>query len=463
MRNNKKIIIIIVTIILLLLCVLAFILLNYKKEDNANQNMEETPYDMYEAYEKQRAKEGITADDAKAYLEDNVSEYYTIEGIIKSFNTYALYLTGTAKDLNLIVNPENEKQVLNQYKEKGYEYINGVLAKNYKSAYSVNNEYIYDYVTKNIGKKYTITDMYAVDDSDMINTYFVYGTYGSNEVNYIIILDKYNYTFEIYLSNYLSDNNITKTDTSTMKTQHISSIEKNDFNTFSYKNIEQEQMVRIYYDEYLQIMKSNPERAYNLLNSEYKAKRFNNIDEFKEYINIRANDVIDRRLSSYSINKVGNYTEITCKDNMDTNITFRATSVMKYNVILDSYTMNITLFEKEYNEQQNNSYKAKMCFERFIECINAKDYKKAYSYLNDEYKERNFKTEQDFIKYIKENWFEINKYVYDTIQTSGQDYIINGSLIDSRQFESYDAEFRNKSFVVRLGSNYNTFEISFEK
>ena len=103
MRNNRKIIIIVIIIILLLLCILALILLNYKKDNNANQNMEETPYDMYEAYEKQRAKEGITADDAKAYLEDNVSEYYTIEGIIKSFNTYALYLTGTAKDLNLIV------------------------------------------------------------------------------------------------------------------------------------------------------------------------------------------------------------------------------------------------------------------------------------------------------------------------------------------------------------------------
>lgn len=463
MRNNRKIIIIIVIIILLLLSILALILINYKKDSNDNQNFVETPFNMYEAYEKQRSKEGITADDAKAYLEDNASEYYTVEGIIKSFNTYALYLTGTAKDLNLIVNQDNEKQVLDQYRKKGYEYINDVLAKNYKSTYSVDNQYIYEYVTKNIGKKYTITDMYAVNDSDMINTYFVYGTYGNNQFNYIIILDKYNYTFEIYLSNYLSDNSIIKTDSSTMKTQHISSIEKSNFNTFSYKNIEEEQMIRTYYDEYTEIMKSNPEKAYNLLNSEYREKRFDNIDEFKEYTNIRANSTMDRRLSSYSINKIGNYTEITCKDNMEGNITFRVTSVMKYNVILDSYTMNITLFEKEYNEEQNNSYKAKMCFERFIECINGKDYKKAYLYLNDEYKERNFKTEQEFITYIEDNWFEINKYVYDTIQVSGQDYIINGSLIDSRQFESYDAEFRNKSFVVRLGSNYNTFEISFEK
>ncbi|MBO5179502.1 MAG: hypothetical protein J6B87_04055 [Clostridia bacterium] len=463
MRNNRKMIIIIFIIILLLLSILSLILINYKKNDNDSQKFAETPFDMYEAYEKQRAKDGITADDARAYLEDNISEYYTIEGIIKSFNTYALYLTSTAKDLNLIVNQNNEQQVLEQYRKKGYEYINNVLAQNYKSTYSVNNQYIYEYITKNIGKKYTITDMYAVDDSDMINTYFVYGTYGSNEFNYIVILDKYNYTFEIYLSNYLSDNKINKTDSSTMKTQHISRIEKNDFNSFSYKNIEEEQMIRTYYDEYTEFMKSNPERAYNLLNSEYRDKRFNSIDEFKEYTSIKANDIANRKLSSYSINKIGNYTEITCKDNMDGNITFRVTSVMKYNVLLDSYTMNIALFEKEYNEEQNNSYKAKICFERFMECINGKDYKKAYSYLNNEYKERNFKTEQEFITYIERNWFDTNKYIYDTIQTSGQDYIINGSLIDSRKFESYDAEFLNKSFAIRLGSNYNTFEISFEK
>lgn len=463
MRNNKKIIVIIVIIILLLLCILALILINYKKVNDANQNFSETPFDMYEAYEKQRAKDGITAGDAKAYLEDNASEYYTVEGIIKSFNTYVLYLTGTAKDLNLIVNQDNEKQVLDQYRKKGYEYINDVLASNYKSTYSVNNQYIYEYVNKNIGKEYTITDMYAVDDSDMINTYFVYGTYDNKEFNYIIILDKYNYTFEMYLSNYLADNNITKTNSATMKTQNISSIKGNNFNTFSYKNIEDEQMVRTYYNEYTKIMKDNPERAYNLLNSEYRSKRFSNLEDFKQYANIRANSDVDRKLSSYSINKVGNYTEITCKDNMNANMTFRVTGVMKYSVILDSYTMNITLFEKEYNEQENNAYRAKICFEEFIECINGKDYKKAYSYLNNQYKQQNFKTEQEFITYIEENWFEINRYIYDTIKTSGQDYIINGSLIDSRKFESYDAKFVDKSFVIKLGENYNTFEISFEK
>ena len=277
---------IIIALIILLLISLLIILLIGKGRKKINEDI---AVDMYEAYKKNREDEGKSAKDEVAHLEDNMNEYTTVKSIIDKFCQNVLYLNAKPKDLDLIVTAENESKVLQEYKQTGLKYIQDVLAPNYKNTYAVDSNYIYNVLAKYAGKSYVITDMYVVDDSEYINTYFVYGYYGETEFNFVIALDRYNNTYEMFLNNYFTQQGYSKNEVTTMKTLNITSVEKNENNGFQYKNIGNEQLVNIYYKDYINVLKNNRKIAYNMLDSEYRQKRFSTFEKFDEYLNSKSN------------------------------------------------------------------------------------------------------------------------------------------------------------------------------
>jgi len=458
MDFKKRIIIIIVCLLLLVVLLLLFVI--YK--GNKTGDVEEVPVDLYNSYFDERERQGITENDAVAQEEDNANEYFTVEAIIKSFNTNVNYLGSSAKDLNLFVTKDNEQRILKEYKERGYKYINNVLASSYKTTYSVNNDYIYNAVKNNIGKKYTITDMYAVDDSAYINTYFVYGNYEGNEFNFVVVLDRYNYTYEIYLNNFLKDREISKNNLNSMKTLNIKHVESNENNTFQYKNIEEGQLVKMYYEEYMDLIKNDVNKAYSLVNEEYKQKRkLSSIDDFKACISDRAEDYSYRGLETYSVTKCDGYTEIVCTDVSGSRTIFRLKGISNYSTILDSYTISIKAIDEEYNNADSTK-KAALCLNTFIECLNNKDYEAAYNYLNKSFRENNFKNVEEFKKYANNLWFNINEYMYDSAKVQNGDYIFSGEMSNKEFFEGTDSQSISQSFVVKSGTTVRNFELSFE-
>ena len=56
-------------------------------------------------------------------------------------------------------------------------------------------------------------------------------------------------------------------------------------NEYNLVNITDRQLAAIYLNDYRNYLKNNIEQAYELLNEEYRSKKFNNIEEFKTYIN----------------------------------------------------------------------------------------------------------------------------------------------------------------------------------
>lgn len=459
MNFKKRMVIIIVC--LLLLVVLLLLLVFFRRKDKV-AGTEEVPVDQFNAYFEERKKQGITENDAIAQEEDNANEYFTVEAIIKSFNTNVNYLGSSAKDLNLFVTKENEQRILNEYKERGYKYINNVLASSYKTTYSVNNDYIYNAVKNNIGKKYTITDMYAVDDSAYINTYFVYGNYEGNEFDYVIVLDRYNYTYEIYLNNFLKDREISKSNLNSMKTLNIKHVESNENNTFQYKNIEEGQLVKMYYEEYMDIIKTDVNKAYSLVNEEYKQKRkLSSIDDFKACISDRAENYSYRGLETYSVTKCDGYTEIVCTDISGSRTIFRAKGIANYSTILDSYTMPIKAIDEEYNNADSTK-KAALCLNTFIESINNKDYEASYKYLNSTFRDNKFKSIEEFKQYVTSKWFDLNEFIYDSAKVQNSDYIFSGEISNKEYFEGTESQSINQSFVVKPGASVRNFELSFE-
>lgn len=456
--KRKKIIIVIIILLLLLLVLLIAI----NKKNKTDLVPDESEVSAYKAYNENRANEGISAKDARAHVEDNINEYYTIKGIIERLNQNILYLNGTAKDLDLIVTAQNEAKILEEYRQKGIKYITDILAPNYKDNYSVNDEYIKKTLSQYSGKKYQIDDLYVVDDSEYINTYFVYGKYGNTNYNFIIIMDRYNSTFEIYLNNYFVENNYSKDDTSTMRTLNISSVERNDNNSFQNKNIEREQIARIYYEEYIDLMKNDIDRAYSLLDGTYREKRFGSIEKFTEYV--KSSKAIENpHLRSYTITSMDGYTEYVCQDELGFNFVFKVTGAMKYTAMLDAYTVSVGAYQKEYAEADNNK-KVELCFNRFFECLNNKDYDSAYAYLNKTYREKQFPTVESFKEYIISTWFNVNQFGYKSVSADDSGtYTVYGTIKDYESVGSYDAGRINKTFYVKPGSNYNQFEVSFTK
>ena len=457
-KNDLLITFITTVIVILIMLLIVFTMFNKKSKNEINNTEPRTDY--YNEYQQQRATEGVTADDAVASLVNSANNYYTVKAIIDKFNTYVSYLNSSASDLGLIVSKQEEKKALEEYKQDGLKYINDVLANNYKTKYSVNNDYIYNNLKNFAGVKYKIDKMYIVEDSKYINTYFVYGKYSNIDFNFIVILDRYNYTFEIYLNNYFKDGGYNSEELSTMKTLHIEKIEKNESNTFQFKNINQQALANTYYDDFFYEKKKNPELAYSKLDSDYKNSKFKTLDDFKKYIQMYTN--ANKRLGKYKMIKYDSYTELICQDTFGAVWIFKIKGVMNCTILLDSYTIPVKEYEDEYQNAKEEK-KAQLCLNRFFEALNNQDYEVAYKFFNDTYKENNFKTLDDFKSYVQNNWFTYNLLDYSGAEYDNNYYIISGTISDFQNEGSYTAKHIKKNFTIKLGNGITDFEMSFEK
>ena len=458
MKSNKKIVLAIVIAALLILVLLIVSLYKQLKDKKV---MNQTPYDMHNAYLENRSANGESANDAYAVVVDNMNEYMTVSSIIEKFNQHILYLNGTAEDLDLILSGDEESKALAEYRQNGIKFFNDILANNYKTSYSVDGEYIMKALVPYSKKSYSITDMYVVKDSDYINTYFVYGKYENEEYNFIVVLDRYNHTYAVYLNNYVVDAKYSKDNTSTMKTLNIESITANNNNGFQYKNITSEQAINVYYDEYIELLKNNKQAAYSKLDSEYAKKRFGSIEKFNAYVNTL--NYSQSKLYNFTTTQVNGYTEYVCKDMAGFTIIFKVTGVMKYTAMLDSYTTNVVAYENEY-KNANEDRKIELSVNRFFEALNCKDYEAAYGFLNSNFKQEQFRSVEDLEKYVKDYWFNINSFTYKSMATDSSETVtVYGTISNYETEGSYDSVFIDKTFYMKLGKSYNDFEISFGK
>lgn len=440
---NKKVIIIIVIILMIILIGLLFLLTGKQNNTSNNQTNEEKI-----SYTK---------------LENETKTYYTIESIIKEFDSYIVYLNGSISDLDVDLIPgETEKEVLQEYRNEGFEYFEDVLAKIYKEKYKVNNQYILNEIGKYAKKSYVIEDIFTVPEVQGLNSYYVFGKYDDEEYNFVIVLDEANGTFEIFLNNYFKDLSISRSNEESIKKISASSIEENDNNSYVEKSVNEKIIVKDYFDEYVNLMKNNPEKAYELLNSSYSSKRFSNYNSFKEYIDkieeLNAGFIVDQ----YKTTDMKSYTELICKYDFGRSMVFYIKGPNKYSVALDSYTIPVEAYRFEFSNSTDEK-KAQMCINRFFECINNNDYESAYNYLNDTFRSNNFASLEEFEQYIKSNWFEIDGFKFDSVNVSGSTYIVSGYVYDLYIEGSFDQLYIPKNFMIRLGCDYNDFELSFEK
>lgn len=108
-------------------------------------------------------------------------------------------------------------------------------------------------------------------------------------------------------------------------------------NEYNLVNITDRQLAAIYLNDYRNYLKNNIDQAYELLNEEYCSKKFNNIEEFKTYVNtININNM---PVEKYNISDDKKIIDVYISDN--DRFIFKIKNILEYEVYLDDTTVEI--------------------------------------------------------------------------------------------------------------------------
>lgn len=205
--------------------------------------------------------------------------------------------------------------------------------------------------------------------------------------------------------------------------------EKYECNELQYVSVGIEDLMQIYFNDYKTYALTNPKQAYELLNKEYREKRFKDLDEYKLYISNNKEKIASDNLEKYQIAVDDEKTRYICLGKYENYYIFCENSVMDYSIILDTYTIDQPEFIEKYDEA-NEKGKCILNIEKVKQALNSGDYKYIYGKLNEQFKNKNYSTLSAFENYMKSNLNKYNKIEYKEFKNEGETYIYNVELTD---------------------------------
>ncbi len=312
-----------------------------------------------------------------------------------------------------------------------------------------------------------VTDMFYVEGDKGVNLYFVRGYIEDNikhekvDFNIIVELDKENKTYYILPQDYVEEKGLENIQENDKYNFDIESIEPNEsYNRFDYEIVSDEDIILDYFDKYKNYLLNDKEALYNVLDEEYRNKRFNGYDDFEEYINNNITSLWKAELEKYQAETKDDYVRYFCMDNEGRYYIFYQYYVGSFALMFDDYTVDMPEFVEKYN-QADEQGKCILNIDRLFKAINNGDYKFAYSYLSEGFKDRYFGSEEEFANYIKENLFEKNRVEYKSFDEKSDNLFVYNTVIYNADDENEDSDENVQiSFIIKLGEKTD-FELSF--
>lgn len=223
-------------------------------------------------------------------------------------------------------------------------------------------------------------------------------------------------------------------------------------------NITDFEILKLYFEDYKYKAINNPDLAFNLLNKEYREKKFNNdVNLYKQYIQKNIDRFQDANIIKHGVINEGNAKRYIFIDNYNNYYELEETGNYEYTIILDNYTLETNELKQKYSKLSDEE-KAISNIDKVMKLINTKDYATVYQYLNQSFKETNFQNVELFEKYIKETFFDNNIVGNIKIRKEENVYILS---VPYKESLSTAAEEREKIFLMLLKEGTN-FELSFE-
>ena len=389
-----------------------------KKNEGTNKEGEEDTFESQDTFDSSynlKDEEQIN----RYYLVKDISERYL--ECIYNYNNY------DGHDLNYSMMTEEALQrAIESQKQADNNLLEGIVAEECKADFSATD---YNYYG---GYSLNINNMYVADISVSMKIYLVYGSIVNTqeEVKLMVVLDNNNSTYEIYPQKYVQQNQLENLRSGDTINFSKDSVDKNDFNTFKYKNTDSQTVAMDYFNNYKNLLSNNAEALYNVLDKEYREKRFGSLQDFQEYLNSNREELEGANVSSYLVNNYDNYTEYVCKDQYENLYIFRATAVMKYSLLLDTYTITTDEFKQQYQNSSNEN-KVKLNVDKWFDMINNRDYKNAFNYLDETFRTNNLKNDPNtFEAYMRDQYPLHYQVLYGEITERNGTYVQSVKLKD---------------------------------
>lgn len=431
MSNSRKIIILLVILLLIVIIVICSILMLIRSEEN---NI------IYEGIETDGSEGDEFTDEIQKVDDANI--FYSISFCIEKY--YDNLYTENLDDETLNEKKQNLFNTISKkYIEENSIDINNILEK---------LEQVENQVVFTATKIETITAMdYQVYKVQGIIEDTIDENKPLEDRFFIVSIDSNNSTYNVYP---LDKEEIESLDDVSI-TKEIDPIEKNDNNSFIIINTGYNELLVKYIKYYQNLVNKDTEKAYDLLDEEYKEKRFGSIENFIEYINLKQNTLEDITVQKYSTSTKEDYEEYTIVDTNNNYYIIEEYSVMDFKMKLDTYTIESQENIESYNTL-TDANKVSANIRKIIEAINNKDYNYVYNKLNEEYKNNRFPNISEFINYINNNFYDVNLIGSGTASLEANVYV------SKIQITSNQSEVKQVTILVRLLEGTD-FEISFSE
>lgn len=420
MDKLKKIIIIMVIILAILSVIVAIILCNTNKggEEDIETVNEYTQVEEIEL-------------DTSIKEEESPTKYYAIKHVI---DKYYEYITKFNPNYNVIISGVVVKEETEIEREDAMKALKEMM-NNYIKKVDVKDDQLKQLFEKQSNETFNIENLYYKNENEKIGIYYAKGKLTkSNEEGYIIIIiDNETNGYTILPLEYVKEKFGKDIDVSKVTlNEEMITIETKSYNKITYNNVSDQEICMYYFGDYMYNLKTDIKTVYNTLNEEYKKKRFGNYENFKKYIEDNYKNLTNMTMKEYQI--YNNTTDGTimylCKDGEGHCYIFNASAVMNYTLMLDNYTIDLPEFTQKYNEATEEQ-KVGYNIEKIFDAINDRNYQYVYNKLDNTFKSNNFKTEAEFEKYAKENFFTNNTIQHDSCEKNGDLYMYEITIKDT--------------------------------
>lgn len=401
MNKIKKIIFLIVIMIVILISVL--LVLNKRNAEKGINN-------KGEILEQEDAGMIVTGSMEEV---SSRSDYYIVKNIV---NRYTDYINQYNTD-SYYSKAEGEVKITDEDKKEYLNIISNLYDSEYMKKNNFNNKGIIDDIQ--IYKGYDnvrIDKMYYQNINEYISLYMVQVVLvkdnkdSDKNVTILIKLDTQNATFSI-----IPKKGYTNIKVGESMEYSDSNIEKNTYNQYQFKNIDDIQMVDDLLVKYKNAVLYNRKEGYELLDKDYREKRFGDYNTFSKYVENNIKEISSMTFTKYLVNTGDDYKEYVCKDQYENLYIFHEKAVMDCTVTLDTYTLDNDTFNEKYNSS-STQYKVMMNIDKVRQMMNARDYRTMFNYLDETFRTTYFENDEDkFEKYMRYQFsshytFEFGEY-----------------------------------------------------
>lgn len=433
MKNLKKFMFIIMIFILIIITILIFLLKDTENNNERNISIDD-------------GEEIVPEKDKNGYVEvEDINIFYSV---VNSLNHC---IDNMKYSENMNIDDESENSIRN------LEIVYEMLDKNYIDKNKIDLDNIETYIYQTNDNTIIIPEQMKVKYQKNINVYIL-KTYfvsdNSEEKYFIVRTDNKNQSYSIEFVNY-KVNNIEEVKVE----ENDNKIEKNDYNNFEIEMINDGQILQNYLEHYKNMAIYYPEITYNeYLDEEYREKRFGALENYKKYITDNIEFMQSIRATKYLVEEDENGARsYACMDQYENIYLFNISSMLKYRIKLDTYTLKNDKFISEYNNVDNQN-KVKMNINKIINMLNSRDYNSIYKLIDENFRNNNFNSIDAFEKYIKNRFPAYYEAKYKTFEAIGDNIFTQELLL--KDVSDSGLEDLNLVIIMKLEEGIN-FSISF--